>query len=186
MVTAGQFGLSHLVEAVARQIGPASCSIATWTAGRRAIGHVRRLRVSGLLADVRWWLDPSFQRRQPAYLDAVFAGFSPAAVRLAPCHVKAVTLINAEWAVMIRGSLNLNHAVRAELIEVSEDRALASWFSSLVDDVFAAVPAADVPHDERTALVKVFGLDACAVPDVPRIFGPTLDDSARPGFSRGL
>ena len=186
MLTAGQFGLSHLIAAVLAMTGPCVCSIATWTAGRRAIGHIRRLRTSGLLSSVRWWLDPSFSRRQPEYLAAVVDGFGPEAVRLAPVHMKAVTLTNDAWAVTIRGSLNLNHAVRAELIEVSEDRALAGWLNRVVDDVFASVPAGDVSRDTPAALARVFGVDASSVAVPPAVFGPGLDDPGRPGFSRGL
>jgi hypothetical protein len=190
LVTAGQFGLSHLVAAVVAQTGPAACDIATWTAGRRAIGHLRRLHASGQLTAARWWLDPSFARRQPAYLDALFAGFGRPAVRLAPVHAKVVVLRNAAWGVVVRGSLNLNHAVRAELIEISDDRPMADWLAAVVDDVFAVVPAPvdGAALDDGTALARVFGVDASrAEPGMrPVVFGPALDDPGRPGFSEGV
>ena len=186
LLTAGQFGLSHLVAAVLAVTGPCACSIATWTAGRRAIGHIRRLRATGLLTDVRWWLDPSFGRRQPEYLAAVLDGFGPSAMRLAPVHAKAVTLTNDRWAVTIRGSLNLNHAVRAELIEISADRALTDWLTGLINDVFTAVPAGVESREAPAALARVFGVDASTVTVPALVFGKCLDDPGRPGLSRGL
>ncbi len=186
LATRGQFSLSGLVEAAVREIGPAAASVLTWTAGRRQIGHLARLLEAGRLTSCRWWVDPSLQRRQPSYAAALLAAFGAAAVRCAPVHAKAVVLLNGSHAVTIRGSLNMNAALRFELLEVSDDPVLAAFLLGLVDDVFRTVPAGLAGADGAvTVLEAAFGADVEAVDRVAGV-GPDLADAGRPGFSAGV
>lgn len=186
LATRGQFSLSGLVEAVLRQIGPASGSVVTWTAGRRQIAHLARLREAGLLTSCRWWLDPSFVRRQPKYAAVLRGLFGDAAIRLAPAHAKAVVLVNAAHAITIRGSLNMNKAVRFELIEVSDDPALVAFLGGLFDDVFAAVPAGLAGARDEGALERALGIDVSEAVGRLAGVGPDLGDPGRPGFTVGV
>jgi hypothetical protein len=192
IATGGQFSLAGLLAAVVARLGaPAALTITCWTAARRAIGDVRRLMGTGRVSRVRWWLDPSYPRRHPAYWARLLEAFGADAVRLAPVHMKAITVRTADgWAVTIRGSLNLNRAIRAELIEVSDDEPLTAFVEGLVADVFARVPVPEASGvsraDEAVTLARAFGVDVAAAWEAGAWLGPVLDDAGRPGFSEGV
>lgn len=89
------------------------------------------------IRSMRMIVDRSFVSRQPAFVERIHELFGVDAVRSTRTHAKFVIVTNAEWAVVVRTSANLNHNPRLEYLQVVDDRDLADFYLRVVDELFA-------------------------------------------------
>lgn len=136
-LTFGQFSIMDAVEAILDTTGPSDVAISTWTAAAadlsRTAQHLRDERIRSL----RMVVDRSFLTRQPDYAKLCIELFGPDAIRTTRVHAKFVLIRNAEWAVTIRTSMNLNDNPRLEYLQVCDDSELCEWYTQIVDELFA-------------------------------------------------
>lgn len=143
-LTHGQFSLVDAIAALLDHTGPADVTISTWSAARVDLSHAHKFLVDGRIRSLRFIVDRSFATRQPDYCAALVSLFGHDAIRTTRSHAKFALVENDEWHLAIRTSMNLNENPRLELIEVSDDPALADFLRSVADRVFADVPAGDM------------------------------------------
>lgn len=135
---AGAFGpvdvLTHCLDAT----GPASVTLATWTAGRSDIFRTAALLRDGRITSLRMVTDASLPQRHPAYFAALVERYGPASVCLSKLHAKFVVVRNADWSLVLLTSSNLDGIRRLEFFHLSDDAGLASHLEAVVDRLFAA------------------------------------------------
>ncbi len=156
-LTFGQFSLMDAVEAVLEKTGPADVAISTWTAGNADLSRSAEHLRNGSIRSLRFVADCSFGQRQPGYLAELVRLFGADAIRTTRTHAKFVVVTNAEWAVAVRTSMNLNENPRLESIEVSDDPTLAGFLLRVVDEIFAEEAVGDFTTKSRPELA---GMDA--------------------------
>lgn len=140
-LTNGQFSLIDIIEHVLDCIGPADVAVSTWTMGVYDQEHAASFYVDGRIRSIRWMVDPSMFGRQPGLAGALVKAFGVESFRAVNTHAKFATLVNDEWAVCIRSSMNLNRNERLENFDISESRPLCAFFVDLTDRVFAHADA---------------------------------------------
>ena len=59
------------------------------------------------------------------------------AVRVTKTHAKFATIVNNEWQVAIRSSMNLNQNPRLESFQVGHDPELCDFLSAALDDIWS-------------------------------------------------
>lgn len=136
-LTRGQFSLTELIEAVLAKTGPAQLGISTWTAASASVESMLRLLQTGQVTGCRWLVDTTFVRRVPALVAEIRKQFGDDAIRVTRTHAKFVTVVNQEWQVAIRSSMNLNQNPRMESFELGHDPELCNWLVGVLDDVWA-------------------------------------------------
>ena len=139
--TKGQFSLIELISAVLLQIGESRMFVSTWTAASADIEEAFRLMESGALKDVRFLVDYTFQRRQPAFASKLRDLFGTDAVRVTSNHAKFVLLQNDRWNIVIRTSMNLNKNPRLEDFAIDDDPALSGYLLDLMAEVWDSQPS---------------------------------------------
>lgn len=147
--TKGQFSALDLIGATLEIIGPASLSLSTWAVAPHQLQTVADLYATGKITATRWLIDFSLARREPAITGALRATFGPQNIRVAQTHAKIYRLRNAQWAVMLRTSMNLTGNPRYEDFTIAHDPELADFLDDLFDDIWKRQPvklATDRPH----------------------------------------
>lgn len=183
--TKGQFSLINLIIAVLDQTGPADVTVATWTAAQREIRDAERLLRERRITRLRFLVDFSFPRRQPAYCALLRETFGDDTLRVTKTHAKFVTIRNDRWSLVIRTSMNLNENPRFEMWELSDDPEMLRFLEALVDAVFEDQPVG--AGFERRCIENVeewqgFGLEVRDREDASAL-GADLDDPMNPGLS---
>ncbi len=141
VMTFGQFSLIDALWALLRKTGAADVSLATWTAAGADVTRAEQFVRDGSIRRMRWLVDKSFEKRQPAYCATLRGLFGDDAIRTTRSHAKFATIRNDEWDLVIRTSMNLNSNPRLETIEVSDDPALADFIDSVFDVFFGGQPS---------------------------------------------
>lgn len=141
ILTFGQFSIMDAVEAVLDTTGPADVAISTWTAAAADLTRTAQHLTDARIRSLRMVVDRSFLTRQPAYAATCLELFGPEAIRTTRVHAKFVLVRNAEWAVTLRTSMNLNENPRLEYLQVCDDADLCDWYSAVVDEIFATEEA---------------------------------------------
>ncbi|MBE3072622.1 MAG: hypothetical protein IMZ67_06570, partial [Acidobacteria bacterium] len=88
----GQVSFGDVVGLMLDTAGPADLTLATWAAAPPELRALRRLLDAGRVRRLRLLIDPSFQRRQPAYCALLRSLFGPEALRLIVCHAKVAVV----------------------------------------------------------------------------------------------
>jgi hypothetical protein len=135
-LTRGQFSLTDLLQAVLAKTGPAELSISTWTAASADVLTMQELLNSGQITGCRWLVDQTFVRRVPALAAQIRRQFGDDAIRVTKTHAKFCTVINAEWQVAIRSSMNLNQNPRLESFQLGHDPELCAFLTAALDDIW--------------------------------------------------
>jgi len=135
-LTKGQWSLIDLMEYCLETTGPADVVVSTWTAANADITFANALFKNGALRSLRFLVDFSFPSRQPAYCAALRAAFGDDAVRLTRNHAKFVLILNDEWSLVVRTSMNLNENRRLENFEISDSPEMATFLVEVVDEIF--------------------------------------------------
>lgn len=144
ILTKGQFSEVDFLEAVSRQVGPARFAVATWTATTGDVGEIHRLLKAGAFTEVRWLLDLSFMRRDPAAFGQISELFGPEAARVSRNHAKFLLYRSEAFDVVVWSSANLNMNPRVEFYVIREDAELAAWLESWVDELFRKLKPAPI------------------------------------------
>jgi hypothetical protein len=139
--TKGQFGITEILRHLIRQIGACSLDIATWTASESDIRQAERLLKDQKIKKLRFLVDPSFKSRKPKFCAALVDAFGNEALRTVRIHAKFAILRNKDWNLAVRTSMNLNPNKRLEYFEISDDSALADFFSGIMDEIFSSYSA---------------------------------------------
>lgn len=137
-LTKGQFSISDVIQHCLTETGPASVDIATWTASLGDIKRAENLLRDGRITRIRFVVDPSFKSRKPEFCKALIDTFGDGCIRTINSHAKFAIIRNERWNLAVRTSMNLNPNPRLENFEISDDKALASFFTGIVDQVFGA------------------------------------------------
>ena len=141
ILTHGQFSLIDVITVLLDVTGPADVTISTWSAANADLTHAANFLRDGRIRTIRFLVDRSFQTRQPEYCATLRRLYGDDAIRTARLHAKFVTIRNDRWNLAVRTSANLNENPRLELVEVSDDPALADFLDGEVDAIFANQPA---------------------------------------------
>lgn len=136
-LTKGQFSLTDMIEAILEKTGPADLSISTWTAANGDVSRMLELLGSGAIRSCRWLVDLTFVRRCPQLMAEIRAKFGADAIRVTKTHAKFCTIVNNEWQVALRSSMNLNQNPRMESFQVGHDPVLCQFLSQVLDDVWS-------------------------------------------------
>lgn len=142
-LTHGQFSIIHAIEALLEHTGPAAVTISTWSAAHADLEHASRFLADGRVTAIRFLVDRSFVSRQPDYCATLRRLYGDDAIRVTSIHAKFVVIRGDDWTLAVRTSMNLNENPRLELIEVSDDPALADFLDGEVDSIYAVATAGD-------------------------------------------
>lgn len=119
-ITRGQFSMVDAVLHVLDQLGPSRLTIWTWTIAAYeidqfvALQHDRRV-VDGLLV-----IDGGARTKNRDIIAHWHESFGATSVRYVRNHAKIATVHNAQFKVLLRGSMNLNFNPRFEQLDVTE------------------------------------------------------------------
>jgi len=162
--TKGQFSLVDLIETVSLQTGAADVVVSTWTAAGADVTLARSWLKSRRLKSVRFIVDYSFERRQAEYCRALREAFGDDAIRVTVTHAKFVLIKNADWNIVIRTSMNLNHNPRFENFEISDDPEFMAFFMTMVNRIWATQSAGEGfenrPAQNKSTFEGLFAGDA--------------------------
>ncbi|MDX9862471.1 MAG: hypothetical protein RBS99_16290 [Rhodospirillales bacterium] len=138
--TRGKFSLIDLILAIQRVTGPCHLTISTWTAAQHELDTIHTLCQRGDLTGTRWLIDFSMARREPAMVAQMRERFDWNNIRVAQIHSKFQMFQNAEWQVVLRGSMNLNMNPRCEDFTLAHDPELAAFLNTILDELFSKQP----------------------------------------------
>lgn len=156
ILTFGQFSLIDALIEILEQSGPATVDLCTWTAADAHLRRSRELVEEASITRFRMIVDRSFETRQPGYCFHMRRLFGEDCIRAIRAHSKFMVVRSPTLDVVVRTSMNLNENPRLENLEISESRAFAEFFESLVSEIFREVE----PGENRSAL-----LDLAEIPD---------------------
>lgn len=140
-VTAGQFSLLDLVEAVLDQIAPVSyVLVSTWTPGMGEMERVMELLDVGDIERFQLLVDRSFPGRHPEYVQRVTEICGASAIRMTRTHAKFALIAANEWRICIRTSMNFNTNPRLEQFDLDDDPVIYQLFAAVAEDLFVDVP----------------------------------------------
>ena len=143
----GQFSLVDVLRELSNQVGPADLALSTWTVAHADLEELQGLCTEARFTRLRFLLDFSFQRRQPALLGHIRKTYGPEAVLVTRNHAKFLLLRTPELRLTVRTSMNLNFNPRLEDVEIKECAALHGFLEAILDDLFAA-------HDKKAQAGK--------------------------------
>lgn len=183
-VSRGQFAMIDLIQHCLAQIGPADVSLWTWVIADYEVDAVNGLLANGAVRAATLILDYSASRRRPAVADSWRDRFGEASVKVVRNHAKIARVWNADFQLLLRGSMNLNYNPRFEQFDVTE----GGPDFDLVAQIEAEIPALPRAHNHRqvaaatrlgqafdAATLALFG-GAGGVPGVADIDVPLLTD----------
>src|SRR5688572_3179143 len=104
---------------------------------RQFIGKVSPSFHSQRFTRIRFLLDFSFQRRQPALIAHVRELFGNGALVVTKNHCKFALFGNAAWRITCRTSMNLNFNPRLEDVELEDDPKLFGFLEAILDEIFS-------------------------------------------------
>ena len=182
-LTKGSFSLIDLIRALLDLTGPAALTVSTWTAAKKEIDDAADLLRDGRITGLRWLVDYSFPRRQPAYCDALRERFGDDAIRVTKNHAKFAIVDNGSARYVLRTSMNLNKNARLEYFEVEDSPELADLLGGVVDEVFREQLPGGCdrrPQDAKDDFARL----GVVRDDAASVYGRDLQDRTAPGFGR--
>jgi hypothetical protein len=147
-LTMGQFSLLDLIRALLIKTGPADVTISTWTAGIRDAETAAWLLTEERIRSLRFVVDRSFPTRQPRYARRMLELFGPSAIVCTRTHAKFATIVNDDWKLAIRSSMNLNENTRIEQYDVDDSPEMTAMYSDFVDLMASATGAGIEPVED--------------------------------------
>ena len=119
-LTRGQFSMIDMIFHVLQEIGTANVSIWTW-----AIADYECEAMAGLMArqeiiSARLVIDQSADRRNATIIEQWRQRFGDEQVRICKNHAKIARVWNADFRLLLRGSMNLNFNPRFEQADITE------------------------------------------------------------------
>ncbi len=136
----GQYSLVDILIHVLRQTGPAHVTCCVWTTGIADVRLVRDMLDDGRMTGFSLITDRSFALRQPQYEATVRELLHDANIRTTETHAKFLLIKNAEWSIVVRGSMNLNRNPRFEQFDLDDDAGLLAFLEGHVAELTASMP----------------------------------------------
>lgn len=155
-LTKGQFSLVDVIREISDQVGPADLALSTWTVARADLAELQELINAERFTRIRFLLDFSFQRRQPALIEHIRKTFGAASVVVTKNHAKFLLVRTARLALVVRTSMNLNFNPRLEDLDVKEDPRLHAFFDGILSDIFSVYAKKDQARDGAAAISREF------------------------------
>lgn len=152
----GQFSLVDIIREVSDQIGPCHLALSTWTVAHADLSELESMVAGDRFKTLRFLLDFSFQRRQPALIQRIRQRFGPEAVVVTRNHAKFCLFKTEALHLVRRTSMNLNFNPRLEDVELKEDAELFAFIETILDDIFAAHDKKAQKHKTTAELASEF------------------------------
>jgi len=154
--TKGQFSCIDIITHCLEYTGPADVFIATWSAAGGDIEAAHRFLQNGQIRSIRFLVDFSFKSRKPEFCQELVSTFGYDAIRVTVTHAKYILILNEQWNLVIRTSMNLNYNPRFENYEISDSKPFADFMTSIVDEIWASQDAAEGFENRPSDNVKEF------------------------------
>ena len=97
---------------------------------------MQELLQTGRITGCRFLVDQTFVRRVPALAAQIRRQFGDDAIRVTKTHAKFCTIVNNEWQVALRSSMNLNQNPRLESFQLGHDPELCAFLTAALDDIW--------------------------------------------------
>lgn len=137
-IHSGEFSFINLLEDIILQVGkPVNLDISTWTMAEFEMSRLDHYLKQGMVTRIRFVIDRSFPTCHIQKFKLLQETLGVNNIRVLPCHCKFAIILNDDWNIAIRTSMNLNENKRIENFEISDDKELASYMSGIVDDFFS-------------------------------------------------
>jgi hypothetical protein len=147
----GSFGFGDIIEYILNKTGPAHALIASWVANQMAMQKVAEYLDNYRFLSVRFLLDRMFANSRADIYKYVIEKFGVDCIRTTRLHAKFCCLYNADWAVVIETSANLNKNLRLESFRITEDKDFLIFFKELFDNLFNILAPKHNCHDAAVA-----------------------------------
>jgi len=134
-ITRGQFSMIDAVLACLDQTGPAAVSLWTWTVAEYEVECLERLRRDDRLTSGRLVIDHGARTKNAGLIRQWQGAFGGESVRYVVNHAKIATIENADWKLLLRGSMNLNFNPRFEQFDLTEGGADFDLVKQIEDDL---------------------------------------------------
>jgi len=134
-ITRGQFSMIDAVLACLDQTGPAAVSLWTWTVAEYEVECLERLRRDERLTSGRLVIDHGARNKNAELIRQWQGAFGGESVRYVVNHAKIATIENADWKLLLRGSMNLNFNPRFEQFDLTEGGADFDLVKQIEDDL---------------------------------------------------
>ncbi len=161
--TKGQFSFVDLIDAVLDLTGPATVTVATWTAAAADASFLGGWCRQGRIKQFRLLIDYSFLTRRGGAeaVDAVIENFGPDSVRVTRTHAKWGLVAGADATVAILTSMNLNKNPRFEYFHATWDAGVVKLLSGLAAEIWESPALAEAAKMRPQQHKNIFGaLDA--------------------------
>lgn len=134
-VTRGQFSMLDMILHCIDQIGMADISIWTWTIADYEVEAMNGLIARQQIRGARLVIDASADRRNSAMIDHWRSRFGPDSVKICKNHAKIARVHNAQYRLLLRGSMNLNFNPRFEQLDITEGGADFDLVTRIEDEL---------------------------------------------------
>jgi len=152
-LTNGQFSCAELLAWILDYVGAADVYISTWSIGMSETTWLGEKLRDGTIRNLKILVDRSWPTRHEKFCVHLCEQVGADKIRLLRTHAKIMVVRNESWAVVVRGSLNLNPNPRLEHFDLDDSPELADW---LIREVFIGafeklpdVLAGNAPANER-------------------------------------
>lgn len=119
-ITRGQFSMLDAINVVVDQVGHCSVSVWTWAIADYEVQCFEAFMANQTISGGRLIIDRSAENRNVALIQKWRDCFGAEAVRVCKNHAKIATVQNANFKVLLRGSMNLNFNPRFEQLDITE------------------------------------------------------------------
>jgi hypothetical protein len=119
-ITRGQFSMIDAILACLDQCGPAKVSLWTWTIAEYEIQCLERLRNDNRITEATLVIDHIGIKKNRTLLNQWQDQFGAQSVRFVVNHSKIATISDGTFALLLRGSMNLNFNPRFEQFDLTE------------------------------------------------------------------
>jgi hypothetical protein len=110
--------------------------LSTWTVADADLSELKTLLDAKRFHSIRFLLDFSFQRRQPALIAHLRATYGAESIVITRNHAKLALFGNDAWKIVCRTSMNLNFNPRLEDVELTDDPALYQFLETIIKEIF--------------------------------------------------
>ncbi len=157
--TKGQFSFVDLIDAVLDVTGPATVTVATWTAAPADMEILGGLRQRGRIKNVRLLVDYSFLTKIncAGAIDAATKNFGQDSVRVTRTHAKWGLVAGADATIAILTSMNLNKNPRFEYFHATWDAEVVGMLSGLAAEIWESPALAEAAKMRPQQHKNIFG-----------------------------
>ena len=157
--TKGQFSFVDLIDAVLDFTGPATVTVATWTAAAADAAFLGDWCRQGRIKNFRLLIDYSFLTRRGGAeaVDAVIENFGPDSVRVTRTHAKWGLVAGADATVAILTSMNLNKNPRFEYFHATWNADVVGLLAGLAAEIWESPGLAEAAKMRPQQHKNIFG-----------------------------